>query len=244
MTRRCIVKLFCALLLSAPGVLAAAPVTDFTVDFELDECTFASDGRNPYFSLVPGDLLRLEGDDDGEEVVVLIRVLNGTRTIKLRDEDGELLQVVTRVVEEREWVDDELVEVSRNFYARCKETNDIFYFGETVDIYEDGQIVSHDGAWLAGKGGALPGIIMPGRFLLGSRYYQEVAPGVALDRAEHKTMGMKINVPAGLFDDCVEIIETTPLEPGHESRKVYCEGIGLVIDGAAELADFDIEDDD
>jgi hypothetical protein len=104
--------------------------------------------------------------------------------------------------------------------------------------------VSHDGAWLAGKGGALPGIIMPGRFLLGSRYYQEVAPGVALDRAEHKTMGMKINVPAGLFDDCVEIIETSPLEPGHESRKIYCEGIGLVLDGAAELAELDIEDDD
>ncbi len=244
MSRRCIVKLLCALLLSVPAGLAAAPVSDFTVDFELDECTFASDGRNPYFSLVPGDLLRLEGDDDGEEVVVLIRVLNGTRTIKLRDEDGEQLQVVARVVEEREWIDDELVEVSRNFYARCKETNDIFYFGETVDIYEDGQIVSHDGAWLAGKGGALPGIIMPGRFLLGSRYYQEVAPGVALDRAEHKTMGMKINVPAGLFDDCVEIIETTPLEPGHESRKVYCEGIGLVIDGAAELTELDIEDDD
>ena len=244
MTGKGIVRLLCALLLSAPGILAAAPVTDFNVDFDLDDCTFASDGRNPFFSLVPGDELRLEGEDDGEEVVVLIRVLHATRTIKLLTDDGELLRIVTRVVEEREWVDDELVEVSRNFFARCKETNDIFYFGETVDIYEDGQVVSHDGAWIAGKHGALPGIIMPGRFLLGSRYYQELAPGLALDRAEHKTMGMKIHVPAGTFDDCVEIIETSPLEPGHESRKVYCEGIGLVIDGAAELADFDIANDD
>lgn len=238
-------RLLCALLLSIPGVLSAAPVSDFTVDFELDECTFVHEGRNPYFSLVPGDELLLEGDDDGEAVVVRIRVLNATRTIKLRTEDGEQLRVVARVVEEREWVDDELVEVSRNFFARCKETNDIFYFGETVDIYEDGQVVSHDGAWLAGKNGALPGVIMPGRFLVGSRYYQEIAPGVALDRAENKTMGMEIDVPAGSFEDCVEIIETSPLDgPGHESRKVYCEGIGLVVDGDAELTDFDVEDDD
>jgi hypothetical protein len=251
MASRRVVKGFLFLILSlctglalGGGVAVAAPVTDFTVDFDLDDCTFANDGRNPYFSLVPGDELLLEGDDDGETVVVRIRVLNATRTIKFRNEDGEQMQVVTRVVEEREWVDDELVEVSRNFYARCKETNDIFYFGENVDIYEDGQIVSHDGAWLAGKQGALPGIIMPGRFLLGSRYYQELAPGVALDRAEHKTMGMEIDVPAGSFEDCVEIIETTPLEPGHESRKVYCEGIGLVIDSVAELVDFEIDDED
>ena len=45
----------------------------------------------------------------------------------------------------------ELVEVSRNFYARCTQTGDIYYFGEDVDIYEDGVVVSHDGAWLAGK---------------------------------------------------------------------------------------------
>jgi hypothetical protein len=95
------------------------------------------------------------------------------------------VSAIARVVEEREWQDDELVEVSRNFFARCKETGDVFYFGEEVDLYEDGEIVGHGGAWLAGRDGALPGIIMPGRFLLGSRYYQEVAPDIALDRGEN-----------------------------------------------------------
>jgi hypothetical protein len=244
MARKLSLRCFFALLLLGGGVAAAAPVTDFTIDFGLEDCTFSAEERNPYFSLEPGDRLQLEGEEDGETVVVLIRVLNQTRTIKFRTSEGTQMQVVTRVVEEREWVDDELVEVSRNFFARCKETNDIFYFGENVDIYEDGQIVSHDGAWLAGKAGALPGIIMPGRFLLGSRYYQEIAPGVALDRAEHTAMRLDIDVPAGSFENCVEVIETTPLEPGHESRKVYCPGVGLVIDNVAELADFEIDDED
>ena len=55
------------------------------------------------------------------------------------------------MVEERETEDGELVEVSRNFFAICEETNSVFYFGEEVDDDEDGEIVGHEGAWLAGE---------------------------------------------------------------------------------------------
>ncbi|MGH9464097.1 MAG: hypothetical protein ACRD0X_00520, partial [Thermoanaerobaculia bacterium] len=198
---------------------AAAPV-EYTDDFSVDDCTFANKGRqNPYFSLRPGDYLILEGDDDGELVRVRIEVKNATKPILFETEEGDIVQLSARVVEEREWIDEELVEVSRNWHARCKETNDVFYFGEDVDIYEDGQIVSHDGSWEAGLDGAQPGIIIPARFLLGSRYFQEVAPEVALDRAKHTEMGLDFTLDDETFDDCVGIVETTPLEPGHESLK-------------------------
>jgi hypothetical protein len=76
---------------------------------------------------------------------------------------------------------------------------------------------------------------MPDRaFLLGSRYYQELAPA-AKDRARHTALGLEIEVPAGVFRDCVEVTETTPLEPGEESIKVYCPQVGLVIDDDLEL---------
>jgi hypothetical protein len=144
--------------------------------------------------------------------------------------------VTTRVVRERETADGELAEISFNFFAQCDDTQDVYYFGERVDIYEDGQVVSHDGAWLAGRNGARPGLIFPGgAFLLGARYFQEVAPGVALDRAEHVAMGLKVEVPAGNFRYCVDIDETTPLEPGDLSEKTYCPGKGLVFDNELEL---------
>jgi hypothetical protein len=44
--------------------------------------------------------------------------------------------------------------------------------------------VSHEGAWLAGQNGAKAGMIMPGKVVVGLKYYQEIAPGVAEDRAE------------------------------------------------------------
>jgi hypothetical protein len=207
---------------------------EFTTEFNLKNCKFITIGVNPYFILLPCYQLVLEGQEDGDEIRVEITVLRKTKTINLRG----VGKIKTRIVREREWINEELVEESKNFFAICKKTNDVFYFGEEVDIYEDGNIVSHEGSWLAGRDGAMPGIIMPGTFLLGSKYYQEMAPDVALDRAEHIAMGLTIETEAGEFDNCVEILETTPLEPDDESTKNYARGVGLIVDDVVELVDF------
>jgi hypothetical protein len=209
----------------------------FTKDFRLQDCTFLTEGSNPYFILEPGYQLVFEGEEDGETLRLEITVLNETETIDL----PEIGPVETRVVEEVETADGQPVETSRNFFAICDKTNDVFYFGEEVDIFEEDGTVSHEGAWRAGEpdedGVAEPGIIMPGTFLLGSRYYQELADGIALDRAEHVEMGIKITTEAGKFSECVKVVETTPLEPG-KAEKVYCPEVGLVSDPPVELVDY------
>jgi hypothetical protein len=215
-----------------------AAADDFTSSFRIQDCKFEARGENPYFLLAPERQLVYEGED-GE---LFITVLHEKRRIRL-PVGGRMRTIRAAVVEEREFEDGELAEVSRNFFAICEKTNDVYYFGEEVDIYEDGEIVSHDGAWLAGVDGALPGIVMPGSFLLGSRYYQEVAPGVALDRAEHTAEGLVVETGAGEFEGCVEIIETSPLEPGAESRKLYCPGVGLVADDDLVLVEIGESDD-
>ena len=105
-----------------------------------------------------------------------------TRAVAGVDQNGATVE--TRVVEEREWRGDALIEVSRNFFAFCPETSDAYYFGEEVDDYKNGEISGHGGAWLAGLDEARPGMIMPGDPQVGMKYYQEIAPNVALDRAE------------------------------------------------------------
>lgn len=233
--------IFAAALLALPAWSHEPPFTD---GFRIEDCELESSGRNAYFSLIPGDQLVLSGEDDGEELVVQITVLQQKRTIRFTTPNGKEIRVKARVVEEREWEDEELVEVSRNYYAICDQTGDVFYFGEAVDDYEDGEIVGHGGAWLAGVGGAQPGILIPGRYLLGARYFQEIAPGIALDRGENTAMGLTVTTPAGTFHDCVEVIETSPLEPGHESVKRYCPGIGLVEDDGILLEEYDLRRDD
>jgi hypothetical protein len=198
----------------------------FTDSFMIETCEFSPVGSNPYFVLEPGYQLVLEGEDDGEQVRLVITVLNETKVV-----DG----VETRVVEERESQDGKLVEVSRNYFAICTRTNSVFYFGEDVDLYRNGRIVGHDGSWQAGVDDARPGIIMPGTVLLGARYYQEIAPEVALDRAEIESLTGTLRTPAGEFTNVLETEETTPLEPDAEEFKFYAPGIGLIKDGPLEL---------
>jgi hypothetical protein len=213
-------------LLGLPGA-ASAHQPGYTDSFMLETCGgFASAGRNPFFILEPGHRSTLSGLEDGVEVRVTITVLNQTKTVN---------GVSARVVEERETHDGELAEVSRNYFAICKRSNSVVYFGEDVDIYEGGAVVGHDGSWRAGVNGAMAGIIMPGTVLLGARYHQEVAPGVALDRAEIVSLSDVVETPAGKFQKCLKTVETTPLEPG-QGFKRYAPGIGLVQDGVLKLS--------
>jgi len=95
----------------------------------------------------------------------------------------------------------------------AKKTQDVFYFGEEVDNYQGGQLINHSGAWLAGQNGARAGLIMPGQPKVGMRYYQEIAPGVAMDRAEILSLDDRLLTPAGTFSKCLKTQEGTALNP-------------------------------
>lgn len=181
-------------------------------------------GRNEFFVLEPGFQLVLEGNDER----LAITVLDETRSI-----DG----FITRVVEEREWQSDVLIEVSRSFFAICDRTNDVFYFGEEVDDHRGGEIVEHAGAWIAGSDGAEAGLIMSGDPQVGMKYYQEIAPGVALDRAEVVSLDETLETPAGRFVNCLRTHEGTALDSNESEFKMYAPGIGLIQEQALLLTE-------
>jgi hypothetical protein len=186
----------------------------WTDSFSQENCTFSTTGRNRFFILEPGYQLVLESSEEK----VVITVLNETKTIG---------SIETRIVEEREEENGQLKEVSRNFFAICKEHGDVFYFGEEVDDYKDGRIVSHSGAWRADEKDSKAGIIMPGTVLLGARHYQEIAPN-AMDRAEIISDNVTMETPAGTFKHCIKVEETSGLDPNDKCYKTYAPGVGLI----------------
>lgn len=213
------------LLVAGSGPQTSQGDTTWTQQFALEGDELSSTGRNPFFVLEPGYRLVLE---QGAERLT-ITVLAETRRVN---------GVETRIVEERETKNGALVEVSRNFFAISKRTNSVFYFGEDVNIYTNGKVTSHEGAWLAGVAGAKPGLMMPGLPLLGGRYYQEIAPGVAMDRAQILSARGTLETPAGRFVNVLETEETTPLEPGQREIKRYAPGIGLIQDASLKLVSY------
>jgi len=193
--------------------------------FNLSERTLVPTGRNDFFILEPGFQLILESSNER----LVIMVMDETRVI-----DG----VTTRVVEEREWKNGQLKEVSINFFAIDEQTKDIFYFGEEVDMYKNNQVISHKGAWLAGKDKARAGMIMPAKPLVGMKYYQEVAPRVAMDRAEVISLDETLDTPAGTFMNCLKTKEGTSLNFFEREYKTYAPGIGLIQDQKLRLVKY------
>jgi len=188
----------------------------WTESFGEENCTFSSVGKNRFFILEPGHQLILESSSEKVVITVL-------------DETKKIGGVVTRVVEEREAENGELKEVSRNFFAICREHRDVFYFGEEVDIYSGGKIFSHSGAWRADEKNSKAGIMMPGTTLLGARHYQEISPN-AMDRAEIISDDMTMKTPAGTFKKCIRIEETSGIDPNEKCYKTYAPGVGLIQD--------------
>lgn len=196
----------------------------WTADFSSEKPDLGPTGRNPYFILEPGYVLTLE---DGDEQLI-ITVLKETRVI-----DG----VQTRVIEERESKGGHLTEISRNFFAISKRTNSVYYFGEEVDIYKNDKIEKHDGAWLSGINGAKFGLAMPGLPLIKARFYQEIAPGVALDRGEIIGLTETLKVPAGDFKNCLKTEDSSQIEAAKEF-KFYAPGVGLIQEETLKLVKY------
>ena len=207
--------------LSPEGSPARKP-GPWRAEFAVDKKNLVSVGRNPYFPLVPGHKIHLAGG--GESVT--ISVLNETKMV-----DG----VETRVVEEREFKGKRLAEISRNYFAIDKTTGDVYYFGEDVDVYgRDGKVANHGGAWLAGAKGARFGLLMPAAPVIGDRYYQEVAPKQAMDRAENVSLTATLKTPLKTFKKCLYVRESSALEKGF-SHKWYAAGVGMIGDDELRL---------
>jgi len=201
----------------------AAREAGWRESFDVKKSDLAPTGNNPWLTIQPGQVLKLRHGIDS----LTITILNDTLTV-----DG----VQVGVLEERETKGGKLVEVSRNFFATDRNTADVYYFGEDVDNYKDGQIIHHESAWRAGANGARFGLMIPGKPSVGDKYYQEIAPKVAMDRVEIVSTDETLKTPAGTFEHCLHLKETTPLE-GDVSHKWYAPGVGMVRDDEFELAE-------
>ena len=188
------------------------------LEFPIAACDFSPTGGNAFLNLKANRQLYLsnkECDDCVKEWTDSwssgSRCLPETRVITF-PYAGKMRTVRrTRVMEEYETEDGEVEEISKNFFADCNPMNDVYYFGE--DVF-DGDGNPLPDAWLAGKDGAKPGhphagSRIPARFA--------VLPGIRAEcegSRRHTSMGFEVEVPAGTFQNCVEMTETSPLEPG------------------------------
>jgi len=194
---------------------------DMEYNLTIDPADFinANFTGNAFMPLAPGTTFFYEGEnEDGDVVRVEEKVTNQTRVV---------MGVTCVVVSVQEYEAGDLVEDTDDWYAQDNDGN-IWYFGEDVEDYENGQVVSTSGSWEAGVDGALPGVIMFANPIVGTWYRQEYYEGEAEDVGQVLSLTETVTVPFGTFNNCLQTAEWNPLEPGIVENKFYAEGVGLL----------------
>jgi hypothetical protein len=186
----------------------------------LDPANFVKTIDHPYLPLKPGTVWEYEAvSSDGEERIVV------TVTDKTKVVDG----VTATVVHDRvTTADGTLVEDTYDWFAQDRQGN-VWYVGEATKAYE-GNKVSTEGSWQAGKNGARAGIAMKAEPKVGDAYYQEHDKGEAEDQGEVLATDESVTGPTGRYDDVVKTADSTALEPDILEHKWYARGVGFVLE--------------
>jgi hypothetical protein len=187
---------------------------------------------NAYHPFVPGRVKTFEGAQGALDLQVVDSYLSETRVFQWGGGPVEC-----RTLEEKEIEDGELLEISHNFFAQA-EDGSVYYFGEVVDIYENGVVVGHGGSWLVG-GPTLPGdppetataqdptVYMPAHPEQGDVFKPEDLMPFVDESDEVVKVDKSVKVPAGKFKDCIQILESSQLSAGTET-KWYAPDLGVI----------------
>ena len=174
---------------------------------------------NPWLPLVPGNQWIYEAEDE----VITVTVTEDTR---------EILGIESIVVHDVVMADGELIEDTDDWYAQDLDGN-VWYMGEIARNYEDGRLADLDGSWEAGVNGAKAGILFRGNPVVGETLRQEFLLGEAEDIGE--TLSVTANETSGedagvaCQENCLQVLEYTPVEPDVAEEKFYYPGIGKIL---------------
>ncbi len=164
----------------------------------------------------------IEGKEEGHAIRVERTRKAGTKTFAVWGQN-----VAAMIMEDREYRDKKLSEVTLDYFAQ-DDDGVVYYMGEAVNNYRNGKIVGHEGAWLAGAGGVLPGVLIPAHPKIGDRFKSENVPAVTVESDEVVSLSASAKTPAGSFAHCLKIKETTP--DGEVEYKYYAPKVGVVIE--------------
>jgi len=186
---------------------------------QINPADFTTEVDNKYFTLIPGWVFIYEGETE-----------EGTERVEVyaTHETKQVLGVQTIVVWDRVWLEGDLIEDTKDWYAQDREGNG-WYFGEDSKELVDGKIISRAGSWESGVDGAKPGIIMKAKPKVGDSYRQEYYEGQAEDQADVLAFGESVRVPYGSFTDCLKTRDWTALEPDADEYKYYSQEVGGVV---------------
>jgi hypothetical protein len=133
--------------------------------------------------------------------------------------------VAALVVEDKELANGRVTEITLDYFAQ-DDAGNVYYLGEDVDEYRDGNAAGNGGAWLFGKDTQKLGLLMLAHPKVGDKFRSEDVPKITTEDDEIVSVSETVIVPAGTFHDCIKIEEHA--SDGATEYKYYAPGTGCI----------------
>lgn len=197
-------------------------------DLPITQARFRTGVDHPYFPLATGVLRVYAGEAAGQQ---------RREEVCTMDEPCDVLGVACTAVEQMQFLDGELAELTTEWFAQDHLGN-VWKFGERTLVPALVGLVESEDSWQAGVDGAWPWIAFPADPQVGT-HYSGFRPG-GRDEFFVTALDAAAAVPAGTFHHCMELVEN-PGDPDDRDIILYAPGIGRVAqrepDGAVELVE-------
>jgi hypothetical protein len=202
---------------SSPGTIGPTGVDELTIPTPSPRpADFVDRIDNRWLPLAAGARWTYAVERDGR---------TGTATVRVTGESPLIAGVATTELEAVVTEGGREVRRTVQWFAQDRSGN-VWLLGASTR-YDDGSGRAPI-RWRAGEAGAQAGVAMLGAPRVGDGYAQELASGVAEDRARIVSVTEALDTVAGPQAAGVLIRVTTPLEPGSLVQQWYAPGVGLV----------------
>jgi hypothetical protein len=155
---------------------------------------------NPLFPVSRQASVLMHGTVDGGEFRTEVTLLPYTKVVKIGGVEVEAL-----VSQYSAFIDDQIDEVALDLYAQSDD-GAVWYLGENVFNYEDGEVADTHGTWLAGRDGPAA-MIMPAAPRVGDVYRPENAPGFVFEEVTVTQVGVTVTGPNGPVPGAIGVNE-------------------------------------
>lgn len=155
---------------------------------------------NPLFPVSSQVSVLMHGTVDGGEFRTEVTLLPYRKVININGVNVEAL-----VSQYSAFIDGQIDEVALDFYVQADD-GAVWYLGEDVFNYEDGEVADTGGTWLAGRDGPAA-MIMPANPQIGDVYRPENAPGFVFEEVTVTQIGVTVNGPNGPVPGAISVNE-------------------------------------
>jgi hypothetical protein len=188
------------------------------VDLTAPPFSRSTEVTNPLFPIAGLHSAILNGRDQGRPLKIETTLLPDTRMIEWAP--GQCVR--TSVSQFVAYVDGRIDEVALDLYAQADDGS-VWYLGEDVFNYDDGELADLAGSWLAGKEGPAA-MIMPASPEVGDVLRPENIPGLVFEEVTIKALDRTVPGPRGPVAGAIVASELH--DDGTREDKTFAPGYG------------------